>query len=156
VGVTALTLPAVSKDRPPASGNEARFHLEYCVALAAIGEDTILPEHSTDFASQIQTLKVRATMAKVKVFADPDQAHYHQCRVSVHDAQRRELASKAGKSPKGSPQNPMTDEEVIAKFTRLVRHRVAGAALDEYIGRALNLSQHDRWDWLVASFDKTS
>jgi 2-methylcitrate dehydratase PrpD len=152
IGVTALTLPAVSKDRPPASGNEARFHLEYCVALAALGEDVIVPDHSIDFAAHMARPDVAAMMRRIRVVADPAQAHYHQCAVTLLDRDGRELASCQGKGPKGSPQNPMSDEEVIAKFRRLVSHRLSGRALDEYVENALCLEGHARWGWLVGAF----
>lgn len=152
VGVTELTIPGVSKSRPPASGNEARFHLEYCVALAALGEDVILPEHSIAFDVQMARPEVRAMMKKIRVVADAAQKHYHHCAVAVVDAQGRELARREGRGPKGSPQNPMSDDEVVGKFRRLVNHRLSGAALDEYVDKALELEAQTQWRWLVSAF----
>jgi len=152
VGITELTVAAVSKTRPPTSGNEARFHLEYCVALAALGEDVILPEHSIDFERFLAKPEVRALMEKVRVVADPAQKHYHHCAVTLIDGEGRELAHREGRGPKGSPQNPMTDDEVLGKFRRLVSHRLSGAALDEYLVQAQQLERHPKWGWLVSAF----
>jgi len=147
-----LTIPGVSKTRPPTTGNEARFHLEYCVALAALGEDVILPEHSIDFAAYMARPEVRAMLQKVRVVADPAQKHYHHCAVTLLGAGGEQLARKEGKAPKGSPQNAMSDEEVTAKFRRLVSHRLSGSALDEYLAKAARLENETDWRWLVSAF----
>ncbi|MES2480663.1 MAG: MmgE/PrpD family protein [Pseudomonadota bacterium] len=152
VGVAELTIPGVSKSRPPTTGNEARFHLEYCVAVAALGEDVILPEHSIEFETYLAKPEVRAMLEKVRVVADPAQKHYHHCAVTLIDGQGHELLRREGRGPKGSPQNPMTDEEVLGKFRRLVAHRLSGDALDQYLEKALQLERHQKWDWLVGAF----
>jgi 2-methylcitrate dehydratase PrpD len=152
VGISELTVAAVSKSRPPTTGNEARFHLEYCVALAALGEDVILPEHSIEFETFLAKPQVRALLGKVRVVADPAQKHYHHCAVTLIDGQGLELARREGRGPKGSPQNPMTDDEVLGKFRRLVSHRLSGVALDEYLAKARQLERHPHWGWLVGAF----
>jgi 2-methylcitrate dehydratase PrpD len=152
VGVTALTVPAVSKVRPPSSGNEARFHLAYCVALAALGEDVILPEHSIGFEQHVARPDVAAMMAKVRVVADPAQTHYHHCAVTLLAPDGAVAATREGRGPKGSPQNPMTDDEVLDKFRRLVRHRLSGAALDDYLESALQLATWQRIDRFLQPF----
>lgn len=153
VGMAELTIAGVSKTRPPTTGNEARFHLEYCVALAALGEDVIVPEHSIDFAAQMARAEVRDMLQKVRVVADPQQKHYHQCAVTLLDAQGHELSRHEGRGPKGSPQNPMSDDEVLGKFRRLVAHRLSGAALDGYLSKALQLDAQPDVRWLVNAFD---
>lgn len=156
VGMAALTIPGVSKSKPPTSGNEARFHLEYCVALVALGADAIVPEHSLDFGAFLANPEVRSLMSKVTVVADADQKHYHHCAVTLLDSQGRELVRREGRGPKGSPQNPMTDDEVIAKFRRLVAHRLPGTASDNYVQQVQRLDAHDDWAWLVRDFDRVA
>lgn len=152
VSAFELAVPAVSKSRPPTSGNEARFHLEYCVALAALGENVILPKHSIEFETQIARPELRAMMAKIRVVPDPQQHHYHNCAVSILDDRGSELARREGCGPKGSPQNPMSDDEVLDKFRHLVKHRLDGTQLEEYLGKALGLECHAQWSWLVSAF----
>lgn len=152
VGVAEFIIPGVSKSRPPTSGNEARFHLEFCVALAALGEDAIVPEHSIEFETQMARPEVRAMMEKIRVVSDPQQKHYHHCAVTLLDDQGGELARREGRGPKGSPQNPMSDDEVLGKFRRLVKHRLSGAALDEYLAKASQLESQAQWRWLVSAF----
>ena len=122
------------------------------MALAALGEDVILPEHSIEFETFLANTEVRALLEKVRVVADPAQKHYHHCAVTLVDGQGLELARREGRGPKGSPQNPMTDEEVLGKFRRLVSHRLSGVALDEYLGKARQLERHPNWGWLVGAF----
>ncbi len=153
IGVTSLTVPAVSKSSPPISANDARFHLQYCVALAALGEDVILPEHSMDFAANMKRPDVAAIMSKVRVFDDPAQKHYHHSEVTLLDAFGKELARKDSKGPKGSPQNPMSDDEVRDKFRRLASFKLPGAKLDDYLARADRLETEKDWSWLLKSFD---
>ena len=153
IGVTSLTIPAVSKSRPPTSPNDARFHLEYCVALAALGDDVIVPEHSLDFETLMHRPEVQALMKKIRVHDDPTQKHYHQCAVTLIDASGKELARREGKGPKGSPQNPLSDAEMHDKFRRLVQFKLSPATIDDYIARAAKLDQTSDWSWLVKAFD---
>ena len=153
IGVTSLTVPAVSKSGPPISGNDARFHLEYCVALAALSEYIILPEHSMDFAAQMARPEVRAMMAKVRVVDDPEQKHYHHCAVTLVDAAGKVLARKEGRGPKGSPQNPMTDADMHDKFRRLTSFRLSPAQIDTYLKRLDTLDHDTDWRWLLDAFD---
>ncbi len=152
IGVAELTVPAVSKQGPPTSGNEARFHLEYCVALAALGEDVILPDHSIEFAKHMARPEVVRMIGKIRVEADPAQKHYHHCAVTVSDAAGKEIARKEGRGPKGSPQNPMTDDEVLGKFRRLVQYRLSGAELEAWLEKATRLDTHREWGWLLGAF----
>lgn len=153
IGVTTLTIPAVSKTQPPMSPTDARFHLEYCVALAALGEDVILPEHSLEFDKHLGRPEVRALMQKIRVADDPEQQHYHQCVVTLVDADGNEIARREGKGPKGSPQNPLSDDEMREKFRRLVQFKLSPDAIDDYVARVEALDQVDEWGFLVSAFD---
>jgi len=153
IGVTSLTIPAVSKSHPPISPNDARFHLEYCVALAALGEDVIVPEHSLDFETQLRRPEVQSLMKKIRVHDDPAQKHYHQCAVALLDAGGQEFARREGKGPKGSPQNPLSDAEMHDKFRRLAQFKLSAAAIDTYITQVSQLDRATNWSWLVNAFD---
>lgn len=152
VGMAELTIPGVSKTRPPTSGNEARFHLQYCVALAALGEDVILPEHSIEFERFLARPEVVQIMNRVRVVADPEQKHYHHCAITLLDRQGRVTDRREGRGPKGSPQNPMSDDEVIGKFRRLVEYRLPGVALDGYVSKVLQLDTQKDWNWMLSAF----
>lgn len=72
----------MSKTNPPTSPNDARFHLQYCLALAVCGADVILPEHSIELQVQLSRPQVRAAMTRIEVVQDASIAHYHRCLVS--------------------------------------------------------------------------
>jgi 2-methylcitrate dehydratase PrpD len=154
IDVCEFIVPAISKSDPPATANQARFHLQYCAALAALGEDVILPEHSINFQKHIARPAVQALMRKFSVVSHPRHDHYHSCKVTLLDGNGSDLEQKEGKAPKGSPQNQMGDTEVVAKFRRLAEHRLRGPDLDRYVTMALQLDRCSEWRWLVSAFDE--
>lgn len=152
IGVASLTVPAVSKIGPPVSANDARFHLEYCTALGVLSEDIILPEHSMEFSAQMRRTELQALMKKIRVVDDPAQTHYHNCSVTLLDASGNTLAYREGKGPKGSPQNPMSDDDMRAKFRRLVDFKLSATQIDDYLVKAARLDNESDWRWLVDTF----
>lgn len=118
IRVAPYVADVVSKERLPNSPNDARFHLQYCLAMVACGAEMILPEHSIQLAQQLQRADVIAAMQRITVTQDPGLTHYHQCRVEVTDS-AGQVSSQTVCAPRGSPQDPLTDDEVIDKFQRL-------------------------------------
>lgn len=129
VGLPAYVLPAVAKSGPPRTGNEARFHLQYCLALALTGADAIAPDHSIDVAAHVARPEVAETMARIGVEADPALSHYHQARVAIGQPDGS-TAVEDNAAPKGSPANPMSDDEVRAKFLALASPVLGTAAAE--------------------------
>ena len=140
VRVAPYVADVVAKDRPPHSANDARFHLQFCVALAACGADVILPEHSIAFEQQLQREELRTAMARVVVRPDPAMSHYHQCEVSVSDGGGRAV-SQALSAPRGSPQEPLSDEDVIGKFMVLSAPVVGSESARRFVDACLALEQ---------------
>lgn len=120
VRVAPYVADVVSKERLPNSPNDARFHLQYCLAMAVCGAEMILPEHSIELAKQLQRLDVLGAMQRITVTQDSALTHYHQCRVEVIDG-AGQVFSQALTAPRGAPQDPLTDDEVIGKFRRLAQ-----------------------------------
>lgn len=118
VHVAPYVADVVSKERLPNSPNDARFHLQYCLAVVACGADVILPEHSIQFAGQLRRAEVLDAMRRIAVVQDPVLAHYHHCRVEIVDAAGRS-ASQSVSAPRGSPQDALSDDEVVGKFRML-------------------------------------
>lgn len=154
VGMPEYIVPTVSKSQPPISPNEARFHSEYCLALAACEVDVIAPEHSMKFSTFMNRTDIQAMMKKFKIVANPKLSHYHQCSVSVLDSAGGVLGHSQIEFPKGSPGNPMSDEEVQAKFRRLVSRKLTPQQIDEYLRNLHGLENARDWSWLVNSFDR--
>ncbi|NMM81360.1 hypothetical protein B2J86_10580 [Acidovorax sp. SRB_14] len=150
VHMPAYIIPGVSKSGPPTAPNEARFHAEYCIALAAAGADSITPDHSIDYVTHMEL--VAPLMRRVRVVEDVSLAHYHQSVVSVRDAGGREVASRVTCAPKGAPLDPMTNNEVRAKFVALCGSRLAPGAMSSYLARMDGLEATASCEWIVRSF----
>lgn len=118
VAMPAYVMPAVVKDGPPRTSNEARFHTRFCLAVAASGATAILPDHSERFAAHLADPAVAHAYARIHIVADPTLDHYHRTIVRVEDVAGKRLESR-NDAPRGSPDNPLSDEEVIAKFEGL-------------------------------------
>lgn len=147
IGMPAYVIPAVSKSRPPRTANEARFHLEYCVALAACGSNVILPHHSMDLDAYLERDEIRHMLANIEVVTDSSLTHYHQTHITVlRNGQVVAQQSLAG--PRGSPQNPMSDAEVIEKFQRLSAHRLDRDTAAAYAARFLTLDIETDCRWI--------
>jgi 2-methylcitrate dehydratase PrpD len=155
IGMPEYIIPAISKTGPPLSPNNARFHAQYMLALAASEADVvaIAPEHSMQFQTYLESPAVEALMKKIKVVPEPGLKHHYECSVTLLDSTGTGMLRREGKGPKGSPQNPMTDDEVRAKFHKLVGHKLTPAEANEYLGKLDSLDRSDDWRWLVSSFD---
>jgi 2-methylcitrate dehydratase PrpD len=146
VAVPAFFKEAVGKEGRPKSANDARFHLGYVVSLALQGLAPITPEHSEEFERIFGQGDTAALSDKVRIVPQEDIAAgtskpYNVARVTVRfrDGQER---SATCTSPIGSSENPMTNDDVVDKFHRLVAPVVsedAAAALAQQlldVGRA--------------------
>lgn len=153
IEVPPYTLPGVSKTAPPSAPNVARFHLQYCAALAVHGADTILPAHSLDFEQHLRRREIQATLAAIEVVGNPELTHYHQCRVELLDAQGQVVVRMDGNGPRGTPQNPLSDDQVIEKFVSMVALSAMSAEQAmAYARRFDGLELQRDWRWIVEAF----
>ncbi|HEY6868944.1 MAG TPA: MmgE/PrpD family protein [Novosphingobium sp.] len=132
IHVPFYTHRAVAKSAPPATPTEARFHLPFAAALAALGEDGVRPEHGRDVAQWLARADLRAMLAKIRIVVDERFTHYEQCAVDVITADGRTVHHE-GVPPRGAPANPMTADMVIAKFRANVAGLLTDAEADDYI-----------------------
>lgn len=121
VHVPPYTADAVAKSRPPVSSNDARFHLQYCVALVLCGADVIEPDHSIAYERHLARPEIRQAMARIRVVVDPALKHYEQSRVLARDIHGTLVAEAGAETPRGSPRRPLSEADLIAKFERLAR-----------------------------------
>ncbi|MEP6869281.1 MAG: hypothetical protein ABJA20_12265, partial [Novosphingobium sp.] len=147
--VPAYIMPAVVKTSPPTSPNNARFHINYCAALAGTGIDVILPEHSNRF-DDFFTPAVADLMGRISVVLQPSFVHYAECRVEVDEVGG--TLAVHGTAPRGSPDNPLGEAGVRAKFARLVGHRMNMDAIEAYCDRVMQLEQETGVGWLLDPF----
>jgi 2-methylcitrate dehydratase PrpD len=118
VRVAPYVMQVMGRSTLPQTSNEARFHAQYCVALAASGCETILPTHSEEFEKYLAAADLQRMYARITLEADESLTHYHQTNIEIEGADGA-VRRHANTSPKGAPDNPMTDQEVIAKFHSL-------------------------------------
>jgi 2-methylcitrate dehydratase PrpD len=101
----------------PADHLAAKFSMEFCIAILLLRGRAGLAEFRDEV---VRDPEVRATIEKVRFHVDPeaDEAGFHTMtsiiRVRLHDG--GELTTRAAFA-KGSPANPMSDDELLAKFT---------------------------------------
>lgn len=155
VYVPAYTMPAVAKQgRPPASANEARFNIEYCLAHAMIEADVILPEHSINCAAHLKRPEIVDALGRIETHVEPDFGHYRYCRIDVLDQAGHVLHRRANDAPRGSEWNPMTDREVTEKFRRLTEEFFSPIELPGYLARFDAFESSTDCGWLLAPFAK--
>jgi 2-methylcitrate dehydratase PrpD len=134
VHVPAYTADVVSKPRAPVSPTDARFHLQYCLALALTGTEVIAPEHSIDFVEHLARPEVAAAMRRIGAVVDPSLTHYHQSRLVLRE-RGAVIAEQATSAPRGSPSEPLADAEVVDKFLRLAAPVLTPARAASFVQR---------------------
>lgn len=149
VSVGPQSFPLISKGgRLPSSPNEARFNLEYCVALAMLGADLITPEDSEKVAAHLTRKTLRELIAKIEVVSDPDRAGFYDARIAMMDHDGREYVVEAS-AARGSCENPLSDDDVIAKFRHLTVPLLSAEVIDRYIQRMGRLSDAEEVSWVI-------
>lgn len=126
--------------------------MAYCLALGAIGEDVIVPRHSDDLDRFKAEPAVERMVRSTTVVADPELNHYHESVVVLNDRRGSEIARKDNGAPKGSPQNPMTENEVWQKFRRMTNRFDDRVDLARYIERLHRLDTATTCEWIMGSF----
>lgn len=150
IAIPPQILPAVGKSAVPTTVTETRFSALYCAALAAVEADVIGVEHSFRFQSYLDRADVQDLMKRIRIVADPALPHYYHAIVTLHDKSGAETHRAENHAPKGSPENPMSDDEVRDKFRRLTREQVDGDMLERYIARMDRLENEPGTDWIAS------
>jgi 2-methylcitrate dehydratase PrpD len=146
----AYIIPGVSKTQAPCTANEARFHAQYCIALAINGARLILPHHSSELARHLPA--VQHLLDRIHVVQNEELTHYHQCVVHGLRADGSEAFSQRLSAPKGAPLDPLSDDEVRGKFRQLCAESMDSGALDAYIEDIDALESASKCDWIIGRF----
>lgn len=116
VGTNSHTPNALIHHRPE-TGLEAKFSMEFCLAILLVRRQAGLEEFTDAVVKEPQ---VQEVLDRVVFEADPraDQGGFREMTslIEVELADGRHLSTRADFA-KGSPSNPMSDDELIAKFT---------------------------------------
>lgn len=149
ISVGPQSFPLIAKGgRLPSSPNDARFNLEYCVALAMLGADLITPEDSEKVDAHLASDPLKDLIAKIEVVNDPDRAGFYDTRIAMTDDDERQHVAEAS-TARGSGESPLSDDEVRAKFRHLTAPSLRPNVVDRYIQRMGRLSEADDVSWVI-------
>jgi len=123
----------------PTTPTQMKFHLPFCVATAL--ESGRVDFH--DFNLQkIAEPNTQRLMAKISLHSDPELTRRYprkwtsRVEILTRDGQRLKGICE---NPKGDPENPITEKEVMQKFRTLTEGALASDAVERITGRILNL-----------------
>lgn len=155
VQVPEYLLAAVRKDHLPETANEARFHLQYCLALAASGADVITPAHTLEFeryaaSPGIASLMERIEVSSLEISGTMHAKPYNISRVII-EGQDGTIVEGGCTAPRGSAANPLTDDDVVQKFRRLASARMTDTQIESSIHLVLDLDGqgNDKGLWAI-------
>jgi len=113
---TNRNMPNTLIHHHPANGLQAKFSMEYCIALLLVERKPSLAHFTDEF---VKREDVQALLQRINFYVDPvaDRAGYDKMTslVAVHMKDGRVLKDQADFA-KGSPADPMTFDEAGAKF----------------------------------------
>ncbi len=125
----------------PKSPYLAKFCLPFCVATALRYGQVQLVDFT---AARLLDADIRSLMNKVRIQSDPELTGAYPrkwpARVQISLKDGRQLAA-TNEYPKGDPENPLSEEEVIGKFKSLVSGVIPSSRVEILIERILHLDE---------------
>lgn len=113
---TNKNMPNALIHHRPKTGLQAKFSMEFCIAVLLLKRQALLGYYTDDF---VKRPDIQALIPLVNFYVDPvaEQAGYDKMTsiITVHLKNGKTLTDRADFA-KGSPADPMTHEEVSAKF----------------------------------------
>ncbi len=139
-GADILSDPSKFK---PKTKETADHSLPYVIA-AAVADGNVLPDSFTD--EKLKDPRIWDLLGKIKVIADPEIDSLFpavkRARVSI-TTQGGATHTATVDHAKGSPENPMSDDEVVAKFRANADGIVSPAQQDQIIDATWNFEHVD-------------
>ncbi|NWF91487.1 MAG: MmgE/PrpD family protein [Syntrophaceae bacterium] len=117
----------------------AKFSLPFCVATA-LRYGHVQPGDFT--SAKLEDKDLRRLMEKIKVASDPDLSRTYpgkwpaHVRITLKDGKRLDGVNEY---PKGDPENPLSEQELITKFKSLTQGALPSSQGDVIIDRVLGL-----------------
>ncbi len=113
---------------------EGKFSMAYCVAVALLDRAVGLAQFTEE---RVRRADVQALMPRVRMFVHPEQTtrdclptRFSEVTITLRDGQR--LARRVGLA-KGQPRNPLTDDELAAKFRDCAARVLPAGQADQVI-----------------------
>ena len=126
----------------PKSGSEGKFSIPYCIAAALLRGKVSLEDFTDE---KVADSKAQALLSKVEYLYPPE---YKKSSWSLAQEIVVKLDSGAEYShkvevPKGDPENPMTGEELLAKFRDCACLSLPQEVIEELLEMITNLERLD-------------
>lgn len=126
----------------PKNGNEGKFSIPYCIAVALLRGKVSLEDFSDE---KVVDAEAQALLSKVDYLYP---AEYKKSPLSLAQEVVVKLDSGAEHSykvevPKGDPENPMTSEELLAKFRDCARLSLPQEGIEKVLEMVTNLESLD-------------
>jgi 2-methylcitrate dehydratase PrpD len=117
----------------------AKFSLPFCVATALFYGHVQLADFTP---ARLEQSDLVSLMKKIRIAGDPDLTRAYPrkwpARVTITLKEGRRLEA-ANEYPKGDPENPLSQQELIAKFKSLTEGMLPSGQADTIIDRVMNL-----------------
>lgn len=117
----------------------ARLSVPYCVAAAVVDREITQKQFSE---ARYTDPVIRTLLDKVEIIADPELSPLYPEKfparvvITMDDGTRHEATFMY---PKGDPSNPLTPEELVAKFRENVRRQLSGGEAERIIALVSDL-----------------
>ena len=125
----------------PITPTQAKFHLPFCVATALRFGNV---EFKDFHLERLMNPEIQQLMKKVVVRADPGLNQVYPRKWASRAVilkQNGKRLEGACESPKGDPQNPITEAEIIHKFKTLTQENLSSEEADKILQRVMILDQ---------------
>jgi 2-methylcitrate dehydratase PrpD len=134
-----IAVNVVGNKPDPATGSDAKFSLNYCLAAALLFGRVGLEEFSEQ---RMCDPRVRELSKKVVVNISQEFANavLGSARVTLCDSSGKRTSVKVD-APKGYPDNPLTADELKHKFMGLARIALPKRQVEKIIERVENLDE---------------
>lgn len=136
---TYRTALDITSNPEPRSIFAAKFSLPFCAALALVKGSCGLEDFSEE---SLRDPEIRRIAGEVRLEVDDELDSLHPARWPA----RVEITVSTGKSfssrtdfPKGDPENPLDDEQLISKFRGLAKHSWSREKVEALLHAALSL-----------------
>ncbi len=126
-----------------------QFSMPYAVANALMSGDVGLKQFTE---TAVKNPDIHAFAARIKVVADPElQKAYLPARPTAMEITLKDGTRLTGRVdfPKGDARNPMTEQELLAKFTDLTEDVLGTAQSRAVVDRVLDLEHLDSTETLI-------
>jgi 2-methylcitrate dehydratase PrpD len=142
IGVGHMTFVHTAWDYRPAGVTAAQMNMFYGIAVMALHGDVAARDYTEDRIADPETL---AFIPRIRVFVDKEleamgPAFRHAARVSVRAADGRILEREV-LNRRGSPENPVTGEDVERKFVGNLSGLLTSDEIDRLKALALTLDR---------------